>query len=149
MKTNSNENAGLIIEASITVKAQPAYIWQALTDSDDLENWWGEGVKLEPIKNGNFKEFWQDDEGNEHVASGKVRSLVVNKEIVFTWKEKFWPKESITECKISIEDNGKFRTIHIQHKGWETLPAADQKKTMKDFRTGWSYHLKELQAYLD
>jgi len=41
------------------------------------------------------------------------------------------------------------RMIKIKHEGWETLPEKEQAQTIKDFKTGWGYHLKELKAYLD
>ncbi|MFZ3228977.1 MAG: SRPBCC domain-containing protein [Pseudobdellovibrio sp.] len=138
-----------MIDISILAKAKPSEIWQALTDEDDLENWWGEGVTLEPIKNGNFREPWEDDERNPQMASGKVRSLEINKQITFTWKEKSWPKEANTECQITIEEQGKMCLIHLTHKGWESLPEEIRKSTMKDFKIGWNYHLKELKAYLE
>jgi len=145
MKGPMNE----IIELSIAVKATPNEIWRALTDTDELENWWGDDVVLQPQKGGKFSEPWEDDKRNKNLASGTVLAVKDKKEITFTWKEQTWAKEANTKCTISIEDKGMVRMIKIKHEGWETLPEKEQAQTIKDFKTGWGYHLKELKAYLD
>lgn len=138
------------IELSITVRAEAGEVWHALTDSDELENWWGEGIKLEPKVGGPFREKWEDDEGQPQLASGKVLEVKKLKLIRFSWTEKSWPKNAITECTYEISEAGPGKsTLTVRHTGWETLPAAIRDKTLKDFKTGWTYHLKELKEYLD
>lgn len=137
------------IELSINVKATAPEIWGALTDSDELENWWSEDVKLEPKVGGNFREVWEDDEGKAQLASGKVTAVKARQEITFTWREKDWPKEVFTQCTFKISDSKTQRTITVIHTGWEALPPATSKKLIADFSLGWKFHLKELKAYLD
>ncbi|AFY01449.1 SRPBCC family protein [Bdellovibrio bacteriovorus] len=137
------------IELSIKLKASSGWIWNALTDRGELENWWSESVVLEPKVGGAFKEPWIDDEGDKQMASGKVVKLKKEQFITFTWKEKSWPKTATTECTFTIEDNGKERVLSLEHSGWDTLPAEIRTKTIKDFKVGWGYHLKELKSYLD
>lgn len=138
------------IELNITVRASTEEVWHALTDADELENWWGEGVKLEPKVGGQFREKWEDDEGQVQVASGKVLEIKSKKWIRFTWVEKSWPKGAITECAYEIAAAGPDKsTLTVRHTGWETLPESLLAKTVKDFKTGWTYHLKELKEYLD
>lgn len=138
-----------IIELSINLKASIGWIWNALTDRGELENWWSEDVVLEPKVGGNFREPWENDEGKSQLASGKVLEMKKEKFIAFTWKEKDWPKEAITKCSFSISDDGKMRTLTVRHEGWESLPEATRSQLLKDFKIGWNYHLKELKSYLD
>lgn len=138
-----------VIELSITLKASTGWIWNALTDRGELENWWSEDVILEPKKGGNFREPWANDEGKAQLASGKVIELKKEQFITFTWKEKDWPKESLTKCSFIIEDNGKNRTLTVRHDGWDSLPETKRSQLIKDFKIGWNYHLKELRSYLD
>lgn len=138
------------IELKITVRAGTGEVWHALTDSDELENWWGDGIKIEPKVGGQFREKWEDDEGQSQVASGKVLELKNKKLIRFTWTEKNWPKGAMTECVFEITEAGPGKsTLIVRHSGWETLPTSLRVKTLKDFKTGWTYHLKELKEYLD
>ncbi|MGZ3774268.1 MAG: SRPBCC family protein [Pseudobdellovibrionaceae bacterium] len=137
------------IELSVTLKASCGWIWNALTDRGELENWWGEKVILEPKVGGTFKEPWDNDDGIPQLASGKVLKVKKENLIVFTWKEKNWPKDSVTICSFIIEDNGKNRSLTVKHEGWETLPDAIRPQLIKDFKIGWNYHLKELRSYLD
>lgn len=138
-----------VIEKSITIKASVDEIWRSLTDSEELENWWGDGILLEPRVGGSFREPWEDDDGKIQLASGQVTAVKVKKEISFTWQEKDWPKEALTQCSFAIEDKGKLRVLTLKHLGWESLPAESRAKFFKDFQIGWGYHMKELKAYLD
>jgi uncharacterized protein YndB with AHSA1/START domain len=139
-----------LIELKITVKASTGEVWHALTDKDELENWWGEGVTLEPKVGGQFKEKWEDDDGNKQLASGKVISVKNKKQITFSWVEKEWPKGAVTECTFEIAEAGPGKSLlMVRHAGWETLPEARRAKILKDFKTGWDFHLKELKEYLD
>lgn len=137
------------IELTISIRATAAEIWRALTDRDDLEEWWSEGVTLEPKVGGKFREAWEDDEGNKQLAQGKVLSAKPNKEIRFSWNEKNWAKDAYTECLIVISDDKKTRTLTLTHSGWEIFPEAKRAKLIKDFKVGWGYHLKELKSFLD
>lgn len=138
-----------LIELSITVRATAAEVWGALTDSDELENWWSEDVKLEARVGGQFREIWEDDEGKAQLASGKVIAVKPKQEITFSWREKDWPKDITTLCTFLIQDDKNQRTITVRHSGWENLPEKKQAKLVEDFSLGWKYHLKELKAYLD
>lgn len=138
-----------VIEQTITVKATAGEVWHSLTDRDELENWWGDGVTIEPRVGGQFRERWEDDEGKAQLASGKVTFVKEKKQITFTWREKDWPKDATTECTFLIEDQGTKCTLTLKHQGWESLPEQNREKLMKDFKVGWTYHLKELKSYLD
>lgn len=137
------------IEMSITVKATVGEVWHALTASDELENWWSDDVTLEPKVGGKFQERWEDDRGNKQLASGKVLAVKKMKEIIFTWREKDWPKDANTECVLSIADEGALSVLTMKHTGWKTLPEPMRAKVFKDFKMGWTYHMKELKSYLD
>jgi uncharacterized protein YndB with AHSA1/START domain len=138
-----------IIEQSVILRASAPEIWRALTDRDDLEEWWSEGVTLEPKVGGKFIEIWEDDEGKPQLATGEVLLAKPNKEIKFTWNEKNWSKDAFTECSIIIVDNKSVRTLTLKHSGWEIFPEAKRKKLLKDFEVGWKYHLEELKSFLD
>ncbi|MEK2644567.1 SRPBCC family protein [Bdellovibrio sp. BCCA] len=138
-----------IIEESIKIHATAAEIWSALTDTDELENWWSEDVVLEPKVGGKFREAWEDDSGKAQLASGKVLTVKAKQEITFTWKEKDWVKDAETRCTFRIQDDKSQRVLTVVHEGWNTLPEAKRAQAIKDFTIGWKYHLKELKAYLD
>ncbi|KHD87533.1 MAG: hypothetical protein OM95_13885 [Bdellovibrio sp. ArHS] len=138
-----------VIELSISIKAPTAWIWKALTDSSELENWWSDDVILQAKVGGTFKEPWEDDEGEKQLASGKVLAVKNEKHLIFTWREKNWPKNADTQCSFLIEDKGTVRTLTVKHEGWESLPETQRASVMKDFKVGWNYHLKELKSYLD
>lgn len=142
----------LCIELTLSVKASLGEVWHSLTDPDELENWWGDGVIIEPKVGGKFQERWEDDDGKIKMASGKIIAAQIKKHISFTWREKDWPKEALTECSFWLEPEDPKNTktfLKMKHTGWESLPAANRAQLVKDFKVGWNYHLKELKSYLD
>lgn len=137
------------IELSVKIYATAAEIWSALTDQDELEEWWSEGVTLEPKVGGKFREAWKDDKGTAQLASGKVLAVKPKNEIRFSWREKDWLNDIYTECSIQIEDEKKHRVLTVVHTGWNKLPEGKRTKLINDFKVGWGYHLQELKSYLD
>lgn len=138
-----------IIEITTTIYSSLDEIWWALTDPDQTEDWWGEGVIIEPRVGGKFCEPWEDDNGGKQLASGKVISVTPKKEITFTWTEKNWPATAVTQCSIQISEEGNKQIVLLKHTGWETLPSEKRIQSIIDFRLGWTYHLKELKSYLE
>lgn len=139
----------LKIELTLKIKASPAAIWEALTDSDELENWWGEGVRLQAQKNGVFREPWEDNKRTKQLATGSVSRFKVNEEIQFTWKEQDWPQKTVTVCTIKIIKDGAFCDVKVNHEGWDQFSKDQSKQLMLDFKMGWNDHLQELKAYVE
>lgn len=147
-----NVSDALLIESTITVKASLGELWNALTDRDELENWWGEDVVLEPRIGGKFQERWEDDQRNQQVALGQVKLVKKQEQISFTWREKDWAPNAVTTCTFILKSIGLRKdqsSLTMRHSGWETLPESQRKQILKDFKVGWTYHLKELKSYLD
>lgn len=139
----------LSIHKKLKIKAPVGWVWNALTDKSEIENWWSEYVELQPKKGGLFKESWLDDKGNKQLATGKVLSVKKLDHITFTWVEKTWPKTAQTVCHLQFTTQDNFCTLELTHEGWESLPKELQKPTMKDFEVGWKYHFEELKSYLE
>lgn len=139
----------LKIEKKIKIKAPLAWVWNALTDKSELENWWSEYVELQPKLGGKFKESWLDDKGKKQLATGKVQKIKKFEFIQFTWSEQAWAKGSETICILSFKEEKGFCVLELEQSGWECLPKEQQKSTMKDFEIGWKYHFEELKSYLE
>jgi uncharacterized protein YndB with AHSA1/START domain len=71
------------IERDIVFPASPAEVWEALTDSDRLEEWFASEVSLDPRPGGEGVFRWGD--GDERRAV--VRELEPEERLVLDWED--------------------------------------------------------------
>lgn len=69
------------IRREIELDAPPDEVWRALTDPDELEQWFANDVELEPEPGGEGLFRW--DDGDERHAV--VEEVVPERRFVFTW----------------------------------------------------------------
>jgi uncharacterized protein YndB with AHSA1/START domain len=142
---NAQSHNGLKVHKVLSIKNSKSIVWDALTNQNELEKWWGKNVKLEARVGGQFYEPW----GDGQLAVGKVLNLTNQKSITFTWKEKDWLTSEKTICKFSITRIKNITKLEIEHTGWESFKGLDkQKKIMNGFSKGWDFLLQKLKKHL-
>ena len=71
------------VEREITVPAEPAEVWEALTDPERLEEWFANDVELDVREGGEGVFRW--DDGEERRAT--VRELDAERRLVLDWDD--------------------------------------------------------------
>ena len=137
---------GNVLNKTLSLKASKEQVWSALTSENELSQWWNDGVKLEPVVGGDFYEPWGDDQ----LATGKVKRVITNKLIEFTWQEKYWDQSQITTCLFTIKAQGDHSILEVQHSGWNTFKDIEEKEKMIiGFEKGWDAVLSRLRDYIE
>ena len=88
-------------------------VWQAMTDSNQIAQWWGRGNKLtierhEP-KRGGYWRFVEFDGTQSHAFSGRFREVTKPERVVQTFEWDGMPGHVCVET-ITLEDLGDGRT---------------------------------------
>ena len=93
-------------------------VWQAMTDPNQIAQWWGRGNKLkierfEP-KRGGYWRFVESDGKEEHGFSGRFREVTKNERVVQTFEWDGMPGHVCVET-ITLEDlgNGKTKLVNV------------------------------------
>lgn len=141
---------------TIEIDAPVNTVFNALTDSNELTQWWPDVGTFEPRVGGKFhftflaerhKEMGMD--GKDHRLDGEVLEVVQNKKLVYTFvpDEEYKPdgvRPKPTVVTWSLEEMGRNRTkVTLVHSGF----TKEMDKHFKDVNGGWSFFVPRLVEY--
>ena len=138
----------LCIEREVMIQATAENVWDALTNSTRLGEWWQKGMKLEPFANGEFIEPWEDANGNAQLATGKVKAVIPKKFIEFFWSEKSWEPDQRTICSFELSAIQEKTSLKVIHRGWDRFPPERASVLKSGFEAGWDALLDNLKKFL-
>lgn len=114
---------------TITLKAKPAEVFQALTDSKEIQEWSGQRGKVEAKIGGKFEMF-------DGWVKGKVLAYQKGKSLSYTWVPEDWAKETVASIvRYSFSQTKSGTKVVLRHSGF---PDEQQKK---EHHGGWTEHV--------
>lgn len=136
-----------VIHETVEIRASPACVWEALTQEEQLQRWWGDGVCLEPWIGGTFAEPWQREDGTPVITRGRVVECAPVRCLTLTWADEGWPGETwVTFHLVNIPDGTR---LTVRHGGWETFPTDTGTELRETHRQGWRELLGLLKRWLE
>ena len=132
------------IERSIKVKVSPDKVFQAITQSADLERWFATKAETDPRPGGGFTlRFDFSDPSHNHVQKGEYSEVVRGKLVRHSWANKLGP----TTVEWSIAANNGETEVRLTHTGWGSGAEWDAQRDSHD--KGWTGFLGNLKAVLE
>lgn len=109
-------------------------VWKAITDKDDMKQWYFDLAEFKPEVGFEFQ-FEGQNEGRVFVHLCKVTEVVPKKKLTYSWRYKDHEGNSFVTFELS-DDSGKTK-VKLTHAGLETFPPlADFAK--ENFVAGWT-----------
>jgi uncharacterized protein YndB with AHSA1/START domain len=126
-------NEPFVIER--TYNAPVEKVWKAITDRDQMKQWYFDLAEFKPVVGFEFK-FEGGTETRTYVHLCKITDVVVNRKLRYSWKYEGF--EGISYVTFELFDEGENKTrLKLTHEGLETFPAlADFAK--ENFAKGWT-----------
>ncbi|PYK04548.1 MAG: SRPBCC domain-containing protein [Verrucomicrobia bacterium] len=144
MTTKSNLEEAVIIER--TLNAPVAQVWKALTDVDQMRQWYFDLKEFKPEVGFEF-EFVVEHEGTTYHHLCRVTEVISEKKIAYTWRYKNEPGDSLVTIELFAEGN-KTR-LKLTHSGIETFPKTPA-YARKNFEAGWTQIIgSELKQFVE
>ncbi len=144
MTTKSNLEEAVIIER--TLNAPVAQVWKALTDVDQMRQWYFDLKEFKPEVGFEF-EFVVEHDGNTYHHLCRVTEVISEKKIAYTWRYKNEPGDSLVTIELFAEGN-KTR-LKLTHSGIETFPKTPA-YARKNFEAGWTQIIgSELKQFVE
>jgi len=144
MKTKEQTAEAIIVERIFS--APVARVWNALTDPDQMRQWYFDLKEFKPEVGFEF-EFIVEHEGNNYHHLCKVTEVIPRKKIAYTWRYKGEPGDSLVTFELFPEDN-KTR-LKLTHTGIETFPKTPA-YARKNFEAGWTAIIgSELKQFVE
>jgi uncharacterized protein YndB with AHSA1/START domain len=132
MATKNNLAEAVVIERTFT--APVGRVWKALTDVDQIRQWYFDLKQFNPEVGFEF-EFVVDHEGNKYHHLCRITEVVLEKKLAYTWRYKGEPGDSLVTFEL-FADGDKTR-LKLTHQGIETFPKTPA-YARKNFEAGWT-----------
>lgn len=132
----------LEFESTVTLPAEPARVFQALTDERELRVWFAEHVKVEARRGGAYQ-FWGKatfGAPSQPDATQKILEFEPGKQLAFGWKK--------SEVHYALSDGEKPGTtaLALRHLVRDELPFTSPRHVIDDL---WKLNFANLAAHLN
>ena len=132
MTTKTETAEALVLER--TFNAPLARVWKALTDVEQMREWYFDLKEFKPEVGFEF-EFVVEHEGNTYHHLCRVTEVAPQKKIAYTWRYKGEPGNSLVTIELSPD--GARTRLKLTHTGIETFPKTPA-YARKNFEAGWT-----------
>ena len=137
---------GEVVVVERTLNAPVARVWKALTDVDQMREWYFDLKEFKPEVGFEF-EFVVEHEGNKYHHLCRITDVVPEKKIAYTWRYKGEPGDSLVTFELA--GDGDKTTVKVTHTGIETFPQTPA-YARKNFEAGWTTIIgTELKQFLE
>jgi uncharacterized protein YndB with AHSA1/START domain len=129
-----------------TLNATVARVWKALTDVEEMRQWYFDLKEFKPQVGFEF-EFIVEHEGNTYHHLCRVTDVVPEKKIAYTWRYKGEPGDSLVTIELFAQ--GDKTRLKLTHTGIETFPQTPA-YARKNFEAGWTAIIgSELKEFVE
>jgi uncharacterized protein YndB with AHSA1/START domain len=144
MTTKNNVAEAVVIER--TFNAPVAKVWNAITDGDEMRQWYFDLKEFKPVVGFEF-EFVVEHERMTYHHLCKVTEVIPQKKIAYTWRYKGHDGDSLVTFQLSA-DGDKTR-LKLTHEGLETFPKTPA-FARENFLKGWTEIIgSELKQFVE
>jgi uncharacterized protein YndB with AHSA1/START domain len=144
MNTKTELAEAIVVER--TFNAPVARVWKAVTDVDQMREWYFDLKEFKPEVGFEF-EFSVEHQGTNYHHLCKVTEVIPQKKIAYTWRYKGEPGDSLVTFELSAK--GDKTRLRLMHTGIETFPRTPA-YARKNFETGWTRIIgSELKKFLE
>ena len=117
-----------------TLNAPVTRVWKALTDVDQMREWYFDLKEFKPHVGFEF-EFSVEHEGTTYHHLCRVTEVIPEKKIAYTWRYKSEPGDSLVTIELFAEgDNTRLKLTHTGIESFPKTPAYAR----KNFEQGWT-----------
>ncbi len=132
MTSNTDSTEALVIERIF--EAPVGRVWQALTDADQMREWYFDLKEFKPEPGFEFR-FVVEHQGNTYDHRCKVTEVIPEKKLAYTWRYEGQPGNSLVTFELFPKGN---RTqLKLTHQGLESFPRLPA-YARENFLNGWT-----------
>jgi uncharacterized protein YndB with AHSA1/START domain len=136
----------LVIER--TYNAPIDKVWSALTNNDELKNWYFKLEEFKPEIGFKFDFLGGPEEGPQYLHLCEITELVEGKKIAYTWRYDNYPGNSTVRWELF--DKGNQTLLRLTHEDVHTLAENGKDFAKESFHGGWTYFVHTaLKNYLE
>jgi uncharacterized protein YndB with AHSA1/START domain len=144
MTTKNNVADAVVIER--TFNAPVERVWKALTDVDEMRQWYFDLKEFRPEIGFEF-EFVVEHGGMTYHHLCRITEVIPQKKLAYTWRYKGHEGDSLVTLELAAA--GDRTRLKLMHEGLETFPKTAA-FARKNFEAGWTAIIgSELKRFLE
>ena len=118
-----------------TFNAPVEKVWQAITDKDQMKQWYFDLPDFKPEQGLEFS-FEGGPEDKKYLHLCRITEVIENKKIAYTWRYDGYEGNSLVTFELFAE--GDKTRLKLTHEGLETFPASNPDLAKENFVAGWT-----------
>lgn len=121
-----------------TYPAPVEKVWKALTDKDQMKQWYFDLDAFKPEVGFEFS-FTASSDHKQYVHLCRITEVITGKKLAYTWRYKDYPGDSVVTFELF--DEGNSTRVTLTHEGLETFPKDSPDFAQNSFLQGWTHIL--------
>ena len=135
----------LVIER--TYNAAFSKVWKAITDKEDMKQWYFDLVEFKPDVGFEFQ-FLAGSDNMKYLHLCKIIEVNIGKKLTYSWRYDGYEGNSYVSFELFEEGNQT--RLKLTHKGLQTFPANNPHFAKKNYVEGWTYFIgTALKAFVE
>lgn len=118
------------------LNAQPGRVWQALTDKDQMKQWYFDLAEFRPEVGFEFGFTGKGRKGEEYHHICRVTAVEPERKLSYTWSYKGFP--GMSEVTFELFPEGDKTRLVLIHSGIESFAANGPDFQKESFAQGWT-----------
>ena len=145
MKKSYHQSESRSHRHQLEIAASPEAVWKAITQAEQLANWFPIEAEVEPGPGGRLTYSW----GKDHSGSHRIEVWNPPHHLRTTWEVKLGEDEADRQLMVDwfIEGTAGGSRLRLVHSGFE--PGVDWDEDFTGTQRGWSFELLSLKHYLE
>lgn len=137
----------ILIEETFT--ATTPILWKALTDKDQMKQWFFDIPSFRPVIGIEFQFYGEGKQGEKYLHLCKIINVIPEKKLQYSWRYEGY--EGISYVSVELLEEGNQTNVKLTHEGVETFPVTATKAFAKqNFVEGWTYLIRtSLKNFLE
>lgn len=129
------KNEPFVIERSYP--APVATVWKAITDKDEMKQWYFEFHEFVPEVGFEFKFWGGPDENCQYLHLCKITEVIPERKLAYSWSYDGYEGNSLVTFELFAE--GDLSRVKLTHEALETFPSGNPDFARKSFEEGWTW----------
>jgi uncharacterized protein YndB with AHSA1/START domain len=131
-----------------TYNAPASKVWKAITDKDQMKQWYFDLAEFRPEVGFEFQFWGQGKEGQGYLHLCRITEVIPEKKLSHTWQYEGLPGMSTVTFELFAE--GDQTRVKLKHEGLETMAANGPDFAVESFTKGWTMIIgKNLKEFVE
>jgi len=124
----------IIVEAAF--KATTEQVWKAITDKDQMKQWYFDLAEFKPEIGFEFEFTGQGRKGESYLHLCKIIEVIPQRKLKHSWTYQGYEGYSVVTFDLFAK--GEETKVRLTHKGLESFPADNDAFARQNFVDGWT-----------